>query len=365
MKQWITFTSMAAALIGTASMTPVVQARTCSGNGDVVGSYGFVGSRAGYFLLGATAPGTTNAGPLIPVPVASPGTTGAIIPVPVTPPGTTGSNTQIGALVTGLNNRNVFTATGRVFADGMGNLYASSSPGSLTTNTLTGTYTVNTDCSITMTIGDPFVTPGTTIGGIVSATPPVFVGVNSLTLEGAIVDSGNLSEIDVVPTGNNTAGAVVTFTKTAQFGACSNASLSGNYGIVGSGMFSSSAGTGVTTGGTVVATTTTGAFTSGATSPLGTPFGLLGRFVADGGGNLVTDSAGTASTVKRSITGTYLVNADCTGTAHLVDSAAVARNISFVLVNEAGASVQTSARQAILFVFSDPGVIGSGEAKIQ
>jgi hypothetical protein len=54
---------------------------------------------------------------------------------------------------------------------------------------------------------------------------------------------------------------------------------------------------------------------------------------------------------------------DCTGTARLVDSSGVTRNIGFVLVNEA-ASIQ-NVDQAIRFVFTDPGVIGEGSASQQ
>jgi len=294
-----------------------------------------------------------------------------------------GSNTPIGNLATGLSSRNAFTATGRLFADGAGNFYAAATAGSLVVNTLAGTYNVNPDCTITVTLGDPFVTaaPNSTppLQLITGTTTTPFTGANAVTLEGVVVNTGNANEIDLVATGPNNAGAVVTLTKTAQFSACSNASLSGNYGVSGQGLFSASAGSGLPTtaglggtltGGTPTTPTLTGAFTAGVSGPLGTPFNVLGRFVADGAGNLVTDFLSTTSTVKRAITGTYLVNADCTGTARLVDSTGVARNISFVLVNEAAAcsaasAVSTSARQALDFVFTDPGVIGSGTARQQ
>jgi hypothetical protein len=54
----------------------------------------------------------------------------------------------------------------------------------------------------------------------------------------------------------------------------------------------------------------------------------------------------------------------------VVDAAGVARNIRFVLVNQAaqcsiGASPQSGARPALEFVFSDPGVMGSGIAQVE
>src|SRR5262245_49637619 len=116
MRNRIHFTPVAAVLLGAVLLAPILEARTCSGNGDVLGSYGFIGSRSGFYLLGATAPGTTTAAgssPLIPVPALAPGSIATTV---------TGSNTPFGALVSGLGNRSAFSAVGRIFADGMGNL---------------------------------------------------------------------------------------------------------------------------------------------------------------------------------------------------------------------------------------------------
>jgi len=373
LKQGMPFATIAAALVVLSLVTPVVQARTCSGNGDVIGSYGFTGSRSGFFLVGATAPGTTvgiGAGPLIPVAVTPPGSTVA--------PTVSGSNTPIGNLATGLSSRNAFAFTGRLFADGSGNIYAAQTAGSLVANTLAGKYTVSSDCAITMTIGDPFVSTTASTPPVLITGPAVTLSVvNSVTLEGVVINTGNAQEIDLVSTGA-TAGAVVTLSRTAQSSSCTNASVTGTYGISGQGLFSTAAGTGLatgtgTTGGTTgtggtTVTPTTGAFTPGVSGPVGTPFNVLGRAVADGSGNFVTDSLSTTSAVKRAITGTYVVNADCTGTARLIDSAGVGRNVAFVLVNEAPgclAGNAASKQDSLDFVFTDPGVIGSGTAKQQ
>jgi len=155
------------------------------------------------------------------------------------------SNTPIGNLISGLTNRNVFAATGRLFADGMGNWYATPSLGTLAVNTLVGTYNVSADCSITMTLGDPFVTSAAT-GGVITTTTSI--PANSLTLEGEIVSLGNANEIDLVGTGPTAFGAMVKLTKTAQFSSCTNASLSGNYGVAAEGLFSSTAAGGTGTG---------------------------------------------------------------------------------------------------------------------
>jgi len=372
------YSTMASLLMSASLLTPKLEARTCSGNADVIGSYGFTASRAGFFLLGATPPGTAG-GPLIPVPIIPPGTGGGAV---------IGSNTPIGSLVAGLANRNAFASVGRIFADGMGILYASSTTGTLTTNTIVGTYIVSSDCSVTMTIGDPFGSKGSqtgSTGGIVGGTTTVFVGTNPISLEGLIVTSGVSDEIDLVPTGSNSLGASLTLIKTSQFNACSNASVNGSYSVIGQGLLTPGTSTttiggttggtggttgglgGTTTGGTTTNATGTGAFVSGVTGSLGTPFLVFGRTVADGAGNLLTDVPSTTSPVKRSITGTYTVNADCTGTARLQDiSLGVVRNVSFVLVSQGPANLlQTVARQTLEFVFIDPGVLGSGEAKQQ
>jgi hypothetical protein len=90
----------------------------------------------------------------------------------------------------------------------------------------------------------------------------------------------------------------------------------------------------------------------------------LGRFVADGNGNFVQDSAAVASPVNLNLAGTYTVNSDCTGTARLTDSSGIARNLSFVLV-EQSSQANMGPRQQLNFVFSDPGVFGSGYADQQ
>jgi len=258
----------------------------------------------------------------------------------------------------------------------MGSLYTSSTSGSQTTNTKFGTYLVSPDCSITMTIGDPFRSSGSQTGSAVGADP--------ISLEGLIATSGASDEIDLVPTGSNNLGATLTLIKTSQSNACSNASLNGPYSVLGQGLLSpgtsttttggttggiggTTGGLGGGTGGTTTSATGTGAFLSGVTGSLGTPFSVLGRTVADGTGNLVMDIPSTTSPVKRAITGAYTVNADCTGTARLQDlPAGVVRNVGFMIVNEGPANLlQTIARQRLEFAFTDPGVLGSGEAKQQ
>src|SRR6266481_6570128 len=85
---------------GTVVLGPTLQARTCSGNGDVIGGYGWMGSRAQEF---------------VPVPSAS--------AVPLTP--VVGSVTQIGNLTAGARNTAAFASVGRLYLDGNGGIFSS------------------------------------------------------------------------------------------------------------------------------------------------------------------------------------------------------------------------------------------------
>jgi hypothetical protein len=370
------FSTAAAALLGFAVQVPNIQAqaRICGNNNVVSGSFGFTSSRAGFFLAGATPPSTTSVtgtGPMVPVSATPPGTTGA----------STWSLTPVGTLVGDLASPNVFTTLGRIVADGNGNLYASSTPGG-TANTLVGTYNVGLDCGIVMTLNDAFSASNT--------TAPVSTPNYTAMFEGEIMDSGSgFEQINLVQTNSGAAGAILTLQQTTQANGCTNTSLSGNFGLVGSGLYmanalnvsttgSSLTGTGSTTS---LCTRTPGVTTSPApTSPptacpttgfvpgvatnLGTPFTLLGRFFADGNGNLTTDAAALASTTHLGITGSYTVNSDCTGTARLTDASGVSRDINFVLVEKASQAI-VGPKQELDFVFSDSGVFGSGYADAQ
>ena len=337
-----------AVLLGMAIPVSTIQAqsRICSGNNVVSGSYGVVSSRAGFFLLGATPPATTaitGTGPMIAVGVAPPGTTGAI----------TWSQTSTGALVGGLASSNVFSTVSRLVADGAGNLYASATPtGSASTQI--GDYTVGLDCSVVMTLNDGF--------------SPTATGAPTYTamLEGELMNAGSgFDRINLVQTNAGAGGSIVTLQRATQANGCTDSSLNGNYSVVGSGMYQSGAtftvpGTGITT--STGATTGNGgpsAIVHGVSSTLGTPFTLLGRFFADGSGNLVTDSAAIASTLNLGLTGNYAVNPDCTGTARLTDASGTSRDISFVLV-EQSSQATLGPKQQLEFAFSDPGVFGSG-----
>src|SRR6266446_2921206 len=95
---------------GALAVAPALQARTCTGNGDLIGSYGWVGSRSAQFVKP----------PVVVDPATTPVTT-AVTPI-------TGSSTAIGALASGAANSAAFAQVGRIFVDGNGGIFASASP---------------------------------------------------------------------------------------------------------------------------------------------------------------------------------------------------------------------------------------------
>ena len=298
-------------LAGLAVMAPGLQARTCSGNADVIGGYGWMGGRAEKF-----------------VPAPSPSA------IPSTP--VVGSNTQIGALTAGAVNSAAFASVGRLYMDGNGGMFSSSAPGMPVTQV--GTYSVNSDCTVSATFTDAFATPGG------AGLTPVQA---SATFEGVLVQ--NASEIDLVQTGASAAGATVTLRKAKQYNGCTNDGLTGTFGVGASG----------------VATTSVIAPAGGTATSVSTAFSLFGRVNADGQGNFVKDSAGIASPLtQRQLTGTYTVNLDCTGSATLLGADGKSRKVDFVIVSPGGPN-PNNATLALTLAFTDPGVVGSGLAQQQ
>ena len=300
---------------GALLVAPDARARTCSGNSDLVGSFAWVGSRS----TATPTPAPAATGSATTTPAAT--TTAAI----------TGSNTALGALAAGAANTAAFASVGRVYLDGNGALFASAD--SVSPLLQAGTYTANTDCTISLTVTDIFATPGA------AGLTPVQA---SATFEGVIVQNG--SEMDLVQTGNTNA-TLLTLKKTRQFTGCSTDGFVGTFGLAASG----------------VSTLTP----IGATDPVSTPFHIVGRLVADGSGAFVTDSQGALSPLTaRQLKGTYSINADCTGSGTVVSSDGKTRKIVFV-VTAAPTQTGQTAIPGLVITFSDAGVVGSGQAQQQ
>ena len=342
------------AVAGMLLMAGSSEARVCQGNAEIQGAFGFSASRFG--LVGS--------------PLAF---TGSFTGTAVTPPGTTtgtgtgtgtggtgtgtgqtgtaGSNlpplasTGAGGLVTGAAVGEPFARTGLLFADGVGGLFVDSAQ-----LQQAGTYSVNPDCSVTVSLNNAFAFATTTTTGTGTQTGTGSTGTtaalsapSTVTFDGVIVEGGE--EIDLVQTGT-VGGTTMTWRKTT--GTCSDNDLFGDFGIAGTA--------------TAVTTSTSGL--------VFTPFAIAGRLQADGLGLFTTDAFSIATANPQQVlVGTYTVNPDCTGKA-LVSGFASA--LDFVIVRELTVSIRVPGAQStvvaqpvMLFDLTGSGIIGSGAAKPQ
>jgi hypothetical protein len=244
-------------------------APSCSGTQDFAGFFAFAANRLVWAPASVAPTPTTTARQV----------TVDWDPLAATPPGTSGqfSNTPIGKLAFGALGDNPFTTVGRLFADGGGNLFTGD------TFTNTGSYTVSTDCSMTLTLRD--VT--STASGVASA-PVVFRGI--------LTDRGASASL-VQATGNGGGFTQLLLTRPYLPGGCGASSLSGAFGLS---LFGLDLGAG-------------GAEQTSPRSP--TPFTFVHRVVADGSGTLRADATtGGSGQPSSQPTGTYTVNNNCTGT---------------------------------------------------
>lgn len=318
------------------TFAPNALSQSCSGDSELNGAYALLGTRSVFASVPVTPPGTNGS--------TSMGSTGT----PVV------SSTPIGSLVGGVTGLSPFAVVGRVAADGAGNLFAA--PSATSTPQQVGTYTVNPDCTVTVTLNDVFVgisltPPGTsgassgnsmgtgnntgsssgngmspggsssTSGNSATATPV------SIKLEGLILNQG--AQIDLVQAGASDTSAAVTLQKVFQFGGCTDATLTGAFGLI-----SQITQTGSTSSGT-------GGSTTGNTAGNGslTTTSFIGRLNADGAGMFTTDALASQSPLTAlQLTGTYTVNPDCSGTAQFTDSSGTTSSADFVVVQGLNAS---------------------------
>jgi len=279
--------------------------QTCSGNQDFYGAY----------LFSAASPAF------------QPDST-------ITPPSVQFSDTALGRTLKSMLGQTRFATNGRLIADGLGTVLAAPADAD-TIITRVGVYRVNGDCTMSLTLFDGFIT------GIDFFGNPLRRG--SVSFEGVLEDRG--SEAAFVQTGA-TWPATLTLSRPYLAQGCTNNALSGAFGLAGSGIrVSTTPATDDTPAQTVIA-----------------PVTLLGRFVADGAGGFRPDTPGLESAQpKRQITGTYKVEADCTGAARiLIDNQTY--NLNFILLR-GGVQFGEFGRSSIRFAFADAGVVGSGSGR--
>lgn len=353
-----------------------LQARVCSGNGDVYGEYAFTAHRT-LFAAGLTGfPGL----------IGSSGTTGNPDLYPGYP--FRGLRGFIVRAALGVP----FDIGGTVFADGNGNLLVfpatnflgltSAQIAGLPTQIVVGTYTVSSDCTVAVTfdstvlekaIDAEMASTGSGSGTGTGSTPG-----HTASFAGVIVEGGN--EIALAQN-DTTGGTILTLTRTiASPGACSDALLTGSFGLV--------AREGV------LNTSTSGTGSGGSSSggsgsfPTITAYWLVGQLNPDGAGNLVL--VNTTSAAINQLTGTYTVNPDCSGTATIMVGASSAASsgsgsgsgsgtgvtpgqvgstvtAEFVILREPAPTQGNSAmfRPVLEFTFTGYGVFGGGVAKPQ
>ena len=349
---WITMLCFSACSL---LLTRSAPAQVCgASNASLIGPYGYVANQTGPEST-TSSTGTT-------------GTTGTSGTSGTTGTTTTGmsaySNTDIGQLLGGIAGGNQFALSGILVFDGAGNIEATSS--STTAGaaiTRTGTYNVNPDCSISVSLTDAFNTSTTSNGSTTSPAAMQLAGVilgrgeeidltSATTLESetrtSTTSSGSTTgttstSTSGTPSGSSSSGLVIRLVKVLYQNGCSAANLRGLYGFV---LNPISAAPQTSTTGTTGTTTGTGS--TGTTPTTSTaPTTVIGYVDFDGNGNIIAMSTNnqlsspTAPITGASIpttappqptfsaldfTGTYTVNSDCSGTMTISNSANAATN---------------------------------------
>jgi len=247
---------------------------------------------------------------------------GAAVAVPANPTTPTYSNTTIGQLIENINGGGAFGSAEVFYFDGAGNISVVPSPipaDGIFVNV--GTYSVNSDCTINVTLTDVF-NAATSGPGV---TTPVQA---SLNLVGLILGGG--SEIDlsmplsassthtstVIIPGEFVTRLNIQMIRSFPYG-CSAADLTGAYGLVGAG-FALVNGTAATGNTTTIQ-----------------PATFYASLIFDGNGDVLMETANPLSPLATvQYTGTYNVSADCSGTMSLT---------SFSLIPSQGVSVSPPA----------------------
>jgi uncharacterized protein (TIGR03437 family) len=201
-----------------------------------------------------------------------------------------------------------YADAGRMVADGKGNLNGKStlsSAGKVQKRTLSGTYSIGTNCTGTASLTD-------NLG-------------NSGVLAMTVIDNGQqVLAIDTTP-GRVTSGRAYR----GQF-SCNNGSVSGSY-------LSSAAGFGVSPG-------------------VLTPAAYSGSLAISGGGSLQgADAISQGGVVRsRTFTANFSVNSDCSASEAVQDSLGETANVDFYITDQSG---------RVEFIQTDNGLVIAGQAQ--
>jgi hypothetical protein len=282
------------------SSTFAAAQQTCTATtSSVIGSYTYIATVFPFASVAVNAPGSTT-------------TTGTTSTQPY-------SNTQVGNLLSALNGGAAYSSANIIYFDGAGNISTSSSSSTFAGSTVVGTYTVNSDCTISITLMDVFNTTASGAGTVATQGKTSLIGV--------VVDGGTeiiLSEPQSASSTNGntplvagqfTSRATIQLIRTYNYG-CTVSNLMGSYALIGNGFVEVPSTVGTTTGtGTGTGTGTT---TTTTTSVTVQPVSFLGVVTFDGNGNVIQETAASGSPLGSfQLKGTYTMNTNCSGTMSL------------------------------------------------
>jgi hypothetical protein len=315
------FSRLAALCAGAILCTATVSAQTCQIQGVTVGGYYTFAS------IGNGAPGSL----LTPPATGTSGGSGS------TAPGY--SATELGELLNGLANGVPFASSGTIYLNGAGSIIANSPTG---VPTVAGSYVLNSDCTITVTLSDVFgtITTKAILQGVVFDNgAEIDLGVLTNVNTGTSSTSGSTGTGSTGTSTTSTAGAlyesnVLVHLIRPPSAACSVSSLEGSYVLSGT-------GTGVAT---VAA--------AGSTSSTQTeaPFFWFASIDFDGNGNVIIPSVVPSALSYLQYTGSYKVNADCTGTMTLKSNTGASSSTTGT------SSTTSSSALSVYFILSQPTV---------
>jgi len=317
-------------------MSPLAQAQFCGlTNGNLSGTYGYVASEAGTVVVPASGTDATGSG------------TAATIAT------NTFSTSNLGQLLGGIAAGNQLALGGVLMFDGAGDISAAATSGGSAVRV--GTYTVNSDCSVSVSLTDPFgtATAVTQLAGVVLGRGAEI----DLTSSAALGSSGAATSTTTSTTTTTTSGSglSIKLVRALYQSGCLDSNLLGLYGFVLNP-------------------------TSIQTTPAAEPSAVMGYLVFDGAGHIVPLSsmagAPAAAFTALQYTGTYAVDSDCSGsmtigkpaaaTATTTAAASSSMTLNFVITPPTSAGGFAFApAPALDLSFSTADAAGSGYALAQ
>jgi len=237
------------------------------------------------------------------------------------------SSTSIGQLLGGIANTGAFALSGTLWFDTSGNISAAQGG----TRLMVGTFSLNTDCTISATIFDAFGTNKTTtaLQGIVLANgSEINLGVLQNVSGGPITAPGAFQSSLLI----KLVRPLATY--------CSISNLIGSYALIATG--------------TRVATLPVAAGSIALPQQTEAAFFLFGRVQFDGSGNIVAPAGTPSALGYLQFTGTYTVNTDCTGTLTLGSASTTG----------GGTSVTSGSTISVGFVLTQPSVPFNGNRPV-